>query len=201
MVHKSSNQHRLIQAVVFSALNALLLARHGDAVPKRDLLACVVGVIGCLLALNLKKEEFVLDRTWWFSTLFAMITMSEVFFTLILPWLHIFFGAPVSGFLLGPHLFVFQAQIALEGLFMGEGNSLLVYYFTVVANLWRGLALATWFSRTNVDERDDLPLILKLLPPIAICLWVCSNLFICFEWYPCIRIQRVEALSTNKKKE
>jgi hypothetical protein len=201
MVHKSSNQHRLIQAVVFSALNALLLARHGDAVPKRDLLACVVGVIGCLVALGLKKKGFVLERTWWFSTLFATLTISEVFFTLILPWLLIFFGASDNGYLLAPHLFVFQAQITLEGLFMGEGNSLLVYYFNVMANLWRGLALEMWFSRTNVDESDDLPLILKLLPRIAICLWVCSNIFIFFEWYPCIRIQRVEASSTNKKKE
>jgi hypothetical protein len=102
---------------------------------------------------------------------------------------------------LAPHLFVFQSQIALEGiLFMKDGNSLLIYYFTAIANLYRGFALATWALRTAAAEFDDsLPLALTLLPAIAIFLWVCSNLFILLGWYPCIHRLETSNSSEGKK--
>lgn len=188
---------RIVQVVLFTVLNVILLTLHGSAVPTRDLWVCVGGLIGCFLAVNLKREGFVLEKTKCFERLFAMVTFPEVLFTLVAPWVFILIDSG-NGFPLAPHLFVFQAQIALEGIFtMGEGNSLLAYYFTAIANLYRGLALAAWASRTSADDRD-IPLFLKVLPAIAICLWICSNLFILFAWYP--HIQSMESPTRKKKK-
>lgn len=132
--------------------------------------------------------------------MFGILTMSEVLMTIVAPWILILIDSE-NGYLLAPHLFVFQSQIALEGIFfIGEGNSLLIYIFTVIANLYRGLALATWASRTMAGERDgSLPLSVTLLPRIAICLWICSNLFILLEWYPCIR--PLETSTSHERKE
>jgi len=193
-MHTSLN-NRFAQVVIFTALNVLLLTLDADAVPKRDLWVCRAGLIGCLLAVKLKREGFVLEKTQRFTTLFAMVTFPEVFFTLVAPWVLISLNTE-NCYLLAPHLFVFQAQIALEGIFlMGQGNSLLAYYFTAIANLYRGVALAVWESRTNADERDSM--LLKLLPRIAMCLWICSNSFILFGWYP--HIKRMETSPMKKE--
>lgn len=187
---------RFLQFNLFSTLNLILMALVGSAIPLRDVVMFGVGLFACLLALKMKKVDFTLDKTKRFSMLFAMVTIPEVLLTLLVPWILIVLD-PTNGYLLGPHLFVFQCQIALEGIFraVGQGNSLLIYYFTVFANLYRSTALATWVSRTNAEERDDA--ILKLLPGIAIGIWCESSLFTLFEWYPCIH--RGESPAPNKE--
>ena len=197
-MNKSTN-HLLNQVVPFVVLNAVLLALHASSVPKRDQRICLFGLFCCLLAINTKHDKFGLERTKLFRTLFALVTIPEVLFTIVAPWVLILMEYK-NGYFLAPHLFVFQSQIALEGiLFMEEGNSLLVYYFTAIANLYRGLALATWARRTAAEEFDSLPLAVTLLPTIAIFLWICSNLFILFGWYPCIH--RLETLPSPERKE
>lgn len=200
--HKTKyNMHKwLKQFVSFALLNTILLAFHGSSVPKRDQQICLFGLVCCLLAINTKHDKFGLERTKLFRTWFALVTISEVLFTIVAPWVLILIDSN-NGYFLAPHLFVFQSQIALEGiLFMKDGNSLLIYYFTAIANLYRGLALATWALRSAAAEFDDsLPLALTLLPAIAIFLWVCSNLFILLGWYPCIHRLETSNSSEGKK--
>ena len=188
---------RLLQFNLFTALNVILLAFHGSAIPKRDVVMFGVGLVACLLAIKFKKDDFILEKTKRFRMMFGMLTIMEVLVTLLVPWTLILLR-PDDGYLLAPHLFVFQCQIALEGIFRaGQGDSLLVYYFTVIANLYRSSALVTWVSRTNADERDDA--VLKLLPGLAIGLWICSGVFILFEWYP--YIHRIDSPASNNKME
>lgn len=198
---KYSSNRFVTQTLVFSALNVFLCSRHGDAVPTSYLLVCAAGLIGCLVAVKLNQIKFALEKTKRFRILFSMLTLSEVFFTILVPWLFILVDSNNNGYLVAPHLFALQAQIALEGIFIRtEGHSMLVYYFSILANLFRGLALLTWTTRTKaVDEVVGLGWSIKMLPRIAACLWIFSNLFIVFEWYPCI--QRMEMTSPSKMKE
>jgi hypothetical protein len=199
----TSSKH-FIGLTLFTALNVLLVTRHGNAVPKRDILIVAIGLAGLLIAARFKQEGIMLEKTKRWRILFAVLSSLEVTFTILLPWWLVFRDSR-NGYLMAPHLFVFQAQIALEGItFMAGHNHQLMFWYTVIANTYRALALATWVSRTLGDEMysvRDRPLLVTLLPGIAVCLWIFSNLFVWFEWYPLLRSDETMAATTSKKKE
>lgn len=64
----------------------------------------------------------------------------------------------------------------------------LLFRFTVAANSYRGLAIVTWISRRFL-EKDDPPsaILPTILPALAATLWICSNSFIAFVWYPLLK--------------
>jgi len=93
-----------------------------------------------------------------------------------------------NGHLLAAHLFVFQTQIGIECIIQlaGERRKWIMFPFTVFANLYRGVTIATWIMRVVVEEvlepRD------VVLPIIALCLWLYSSfIFIPHEWYPLLK--------------
>lgn len=190
--------------VLFQALNALLLVWHGSAVPRRDLLASMIGFLGLMAAVLVlpTPEKVKLDRTKRFRTLFQMISLCEVLGTVVAPWYFIAreakndssSNAGAAGYLLAPHLFVFQEQIALDCIILMQSTQrpLLMFRYTCIANAYRGLAIATWVGRTlqytdgmTTTSPDSLPLL--ILPAIATLLWFCSNAFVIFLWYPCLK--------------
>ena len=124
------------------------------------------------------------------SILTALYTM-EIMFTVILPWLIILEGifnrrlTTKNGHLLASHLFIFQAQIACECIIelAGDKRRWLVFPFTCLANLYRGVTIATWISRVLeqpiIEGRD------VIVPLLASALWIYSSfIFIPREWYP-----------------
>lgn len=197
--------NHFIGLVLFTALNVLLLSLHRNAVPKRDIFMCGLGLVGVLIATRSKQERVVLDRTKRYHILFTVLSSLEVTFTIILPWWLIYRDYH-NGYLMAPHLFVFQAQISLESvIFMaGYNPHQLLFRYTVIANTYRALPLGTWVSRTLFDDMHnvrDHPLLVTLLPGIAVCLWIISNLFLWFEWYPLLRYEGTMAATTSSKKE
>ena len=74
--------------------------------------------------------------------------------------------------------------------------------YTILANAYRAVALLTWLSRVVKDNRVGYYVrLFKLLPVIAICLWICSTSFIFYEWYPLLKHQGKTTKSTTKKKK
>jgi hypothetical protein len=194
-----------IGLVLFTTLNVLLLSLHRNAVPKRDIFMCALGLVGLLIATRFKHERVVLDRTKRYRILFTVLSSLEVIFTILLPWWLIYRDF-LNGYLMAPHLFVFQAQIALESIIFMAGYNphQLMFGYTVIANIYRALALTTWVSRTLADDMynvRDHRLLITLLPGIAVCLWIFSNLFIWFEWYPLLRSEGTMAETISSKKE
>lgn len=206
-INLSTMRPPLKSLVLSTALNVLLLSRHRNAVPKRDIFMCALGLVGVLIATRSKRDRSVLDRTRRFRILFNVLSSLEVNFTILLPWWLIYCDS-LNGYLMAPHLFVFQAQIALESIIVISENysPLLNFEYTVIANIYRALALTTWVSRTLADDtsydvRDDHRHLITMLPGIAVCLWIFSNLFIWFEWYPLLRSEGTMAGTIPSKKE
>jgi hypothetical protein len=193
-----------IAFTLFTALNLLLVTRHRNAVPKRDILVVGIGLAGLLVAAQFKQVGVGLEGTRRWRVLYLVLHSLELTFKVLLPWWLVFHDSH-NGYLMAPHLFVFQAQIALEGLlFMAGPDYQLCFWYTVIANTYRASALMTWVTRTLGDDVysvKDRPLLATLLPGIAVCLWIFENLYFWFEWYPLLRSDETMAATTLKKNE
>jgi hypothetical protein len=189
---------------VFSLLNLLLLGVSRVAIPKRDIAACMLGLTALLTLPRMIPHDshatLVPSRT--FHNRFVVLSACEVLLLIVIPWILIFVEAlggrnttdekaNSAQYLLAPHLFVFQSQIALEGLAMNDGAWVLFMY-TCVANTYRYLALATGLERAGImGDVYNLPGVIRgAMPPIhlllvlSLVLWVASNAFILLTWYP-----------------
>ena len=132
--------------------------------------------------------------------------MFEVAFLLLTPWIILVSSSLPSSsngwsvdertienlaYVLVPHLFIFQSQIALESMIKERRG--MVFWYTVIANSYRGaFGIATWMSRYQ-EKRDEfstgptwLVLVLDTISSLAIVLWCMSMVFIAFIWYPCL---------------
>ncbi|KAG7340363.1 hypothetical protein IV203_023906 [Nitzschia inconspicua] len=178
----------------FSMLNLSLLYLCGGAkcVPRHDVIVSCLG-LAMLLVWRPSRGPLLALTSDHFHLLFAMLSSLEVLFTLVLPWCLILWSHTSNdiaawNYLLAPHLFVFQSQIALEGLVMSSENARFMFWYTVIANTYRATALATWVQRTimalDKDEIDSAISVLTFLPGTAVLLWLCSNIFIVCVWYP-----------------
>ena len=129
-----------------------------------------------------------------FRKIFTTLSSFEVVFTIILPWLIILEGIlnqheDKNGHLLAAHLFIFQTQVGLECIIQlaGERRKWIMFPFTVFANLYRGVTIATWIMRVMAEEEVLEPRDI-VLPIVALCLWLYSTLiFIPHEWYPLLK--------------
>ena len=178
----------------FAILNVLVLALFSDAIPRRDIVAGVVGFVGVLLAPRCIHDERDITRTKAFTRSFLILSTFEVLVTLLAPWLLILRSLRsretalinTTGYLLAPHLFVFQTQIVLETFLYH--SPILAFWYTCVANAFRVLALYTWVIRA-LETWDDITTgianhLIHVLPGFACLLWICSCYFITFIWYP-----------------
>jgi hypothetical protein len=129
-----------------------------------------------------------------FRSIFAALSTMELVFTVLIPWLIILEGifngslTRKNGHLLAAHLFIFQAQIAGECIILlaGDKRAWLVFPFTCLANLYRGMTIATWIQR--VMEQSTLGGRDVVIPLLATALWIYSTfIFIPREWYPLLK--------------
>jgi hypothetical protein len=166
----------------------------GGEVPHRDYVMCRAGLLLIMLLSLLESGESPANmnmNTQRFRKIFNTLSILEVIFTIIMPWMVILEGIlnkndrSRNGHLLASHLFIFQAQIAGECLIMmyGERRKWMMFPFTCAANTYRGVALGTWILRVmNADVSVPRDVI---LPVIATGLWIYSTfVFIPKEWYP-----------------
>jgi len=68
---------------------------------------------------------------------------------------------------------------------------MLLFRFTCLANTYRVFSILTGIWRT-MEAKDDISVILRTVPAIAMLLWICSNAFIVFVWYPCLKSTETE---------
>jgi len=202
---------------VFSSLNYVLIQEHWQVIPRWDVVASAAGLF-LVVAFILKgklfpKERPELVKTKRFQKAFFSLTILEVLFQLILPWLLLSYNLTIEkittdyvkpplaigakeqmfAYMLAPHLFVFQMQIILEMLIFLSGQKHLLFPYTCFANAYRVVPLITWSLRAyNVaPQLGHLGLFQKylsiFLPLMANTLWIVSSLvFIPFEWMPLI---------------
>ena len=171
-----------------------LTANSTIEVPHRDVAACRIGII-LVLVLALFESEQTRPRiiSSRFRSIFAALSTMEIMFTVFLPWLIILEGSfnrhltTKNGHLLASHLFIFQAQIACECIIelAGDKRRWLMFPFTCLANLYRGVTIATWIYRVLeqpiIESRD------VIVPLLASALWMYSSfIFIPREWYPAL---------------
>ena len=181
--------------VIFSVLETLLWYLCADFIPRRDIGAGLLAITVLLVL----PSNMVLGKTLHaderFHKLFVILSTIEVVVTLVTPWHFIRESYHDDDhsirYQLAPHLFVFQAQIALETLVVSQKDSTLVlFWYTVVANTYRATALVTWVQRvffeTKSDQSIDYLYIPAILPILTVLIWCCSNYFIIFVWYPCL---------------
>lgn len=168
---------------------------ENNTVPHRDYVACRIGVCSILmLSLFESKESRPKLNSKRFRSIFSTLSILEIVFTVLIPWLIILesiFNRSLTsknGHLLAAHLFIFQSQIAVECIIelAGDKRTWLVFPFTCVANLYRGVTIATWIRRAleqpAVGVRD------VICPVIAAALWIYSSfIFIPREWWPLIK--------------
>jgi hypothetical protein len=183
--------------LIFNALNLLLVAVcPKNAIPQRDVLVAVAAaaVLITIVLRNKYRYDVKLKETARFVTLLKILSSCEVLGTIVLPWV-VLIRERLDGngdkrvfYMLAPHLFVFQAQIALESIIMlmKRERADLLFWYTVVANCYRGLAIAQWIRQMLLfDQSDQISsFMLKVLPSIAMILYIFSNSFIGFVWYP-----------------
>jgi hypothetical protein len=174
--------------VLFSVLNSLLWNVCADSIPKQDIVACLLGFTILLNFPSSFRNGPKLEATKQFHHFFAVLSSFEILVTLIVPWILIWrstHDTEMIHYILAPHLFVFQAQIALESLVMT--NAALMFWYTVIANSYRVTALLTWIQRSRDvagSQFADMSIPMTILPILALLLWFCSNYFIVFVWYP-----------------
>lgn len=192
---------------IFTTLNALLIHLHPDAIPRRDILASLLGCAGLVGAIVTLKENTKIHRTKRFLNQFLILSGCEVVVNILLPWLLLAKAsiggdknASEIGFVLAPHLFVFQSQIAIESIILAQGENkrpLLMFQYTCIANLYRGVAVATMIHRTMtlmtaIKGGDSAEwewfdsIMLVVLPVLTTLLWLRSDAFIIYDWYPCL---------------
>jgi len=197
------NMNRRLSAVflISNLLNILLFAIFPKAIHRHDIALSLIGsvFVFAIVAYKLKRlrqqQDVHLNRSEKFLKLSQMFEFSLVIATLVLPWWAIIRESllgergNVVYYMLSPHLFLFQAQIALECiiLMLPEGvRDGLLFRYTVAANCYRGIAIYRWTAKRFwlfLDEADA-DILLTILPCLAVGLWVCSNLFSALIWYP-----------------
>lgn len=184
--------------LTFNFLNLLLVKVCPNTIPPRDIAVAVVAaaVLIAIVFRNVYRHDVKLQQTARFVTLLKILSSCEVVGTIVLPWIAIIRellrgdgNVEVYG-MLAPHLFVFQAQIALESILMlmKRERADLLFRYTVAANCYRGLAIAQWIMQMfSLSKKEKISFLLKLLPSVALGLYVFSNLFIAFVWYPLVK--------------
>ena len=205
--YKPAEQRRaLVTFTLFSALDCILLLHHRKELPTRDIVAVKIAalllfVIPFLISYTpsaWRTQTIVVEKTPRFRAIFSRLSLAEIFFTVIIPWVQLLLHVRVAGTtsLALPHLFVFQAQIALESLILAEGNEskFALFPFTVVANVYRFAPIAIWWMNSlhtcsNSEPTTSTFRLLVccelMLPSIALLLWSYSTLvFIPLEWHP-----------------
>lgn len=134
---------------IFCILNGLLLFWHWEAIPSWDKIFVVVSAFVLQHVVQTKKKQHSrLNKSNLFRYTFAVLSLLEVVVTVIIPWVLLVqeqvsgdrnnntsdgqasTKTMVAGYLLAPHLFVFQAQIALESLVenSADKNGDMFYY-------------------------------------------------------------------------
>jgi hypothetical protein len=190
--------HDILVALCTSAKHETYRHYHNLAIlfrgeiPHRDyVIGCLAPILIMLLASFESRELPMNVRTKRFRNIFNTLSALEVVFTILIPWLVILEGllnkneTMRNGHLLAPHLFIFQTQIAGECMIMlyGERRKWLLFPFTCIANVYRGVTIGTWVLRVlNEDAIGSREII---LPMITTGLWIYSSfVFIPKEWYP-----------------
>lgn len=190
---------------VSGVLTALLLTGYRQAIPQHEIWASRLGFVGVLMASALhsrrrdnqtEEVQWKLKKTRLFNLLFLCLSGTEVVCTIVIPWLLLLTRRDAgSSEPLVPHLFIFQCQILLEGiLFLTAPTThcpMLVLHYTVIANLYRSVTLWTWLVRASKSSARFH----FLMPYIAFAIWIASNLFVYFVWYPLI--QRTTTKKSN----
>ena len=202
--HKPAEQRRgLVTLLLFGSLECILLLYHRKELPTRDIAAVKVASLILLIlpfliasiptTWHTQVLVVQVEKTPRFRAIFSRLSLAEIFFTVIIPWIQILLVAGNASMAL-PHLFVFQAQIALESLILAEGNNckFALFPFTAVANIYRFVPIASWLMNSQhiCSNNESTTGVLKfcrelILPSIALLLWSYSTLiFIPLEWYP-----------------
>ena len=192
----------------FLASEATLLKLCSPYIPDRDFIACELCSVYLLSILKNKQPQKYANINYPkdFSFHAAVLSLAEVIFTIILPWLMIIKehkpqGINEAGYLLGSHLFIFQAQIIFELfiLMSGKQNRWIVFPYTCAANAYRLIPIITSTVHGMGMLQDGPPLELTewidifLLPCFTVTLWLYSSFhFIPKVWYPLIHPQQQE---------
>lgn len=196
-------------SIIFATLNAVLCVWHPNVIPMRDVASSFVGMLLLLLLGAPRKprqEQVGLKTTWLMTITTAGLMMFEVSFLLLTPWIILVSSSLPSSsngwsvdertienlaYVLVPHLFIFQSQIALESMIKERRG--MVFWYTVLANSYRGaFGIATWIKRYQIKrdefstEPSQLVLLLDTVSALAIALWCTSMVFIALIWYPCL---------------
>jgi hypothetical protein len=204
-------------SIIFSILNVVLWTWRQDAIPSRDVACSLVGLL-LLFKLgastpNRSQHQVALTTTRLMSVATPVLMLFEVFFLLATPWLVLVLSSTRLGdddartvenlaYVLAPHLFIFQSQIALESMIKERRG--MVFWYTAIANSYRGaFGTVIWISR-YLERRDAfsagparLALLFDILSTLAVILWCASTVFIAFIWYPCLSSK---TLSKSEKK-
>ena len=203
---KANIRHGALIAII-GLLTVELLRAKLDDIPDRDLYASLVGLVGVAAAIlttkSLSFPRHNFQRTPRFVKSFRMLTLAEVFFTLVVPWAvlsrnwqrpttllqfpllmrpEIDVDTPTVEHLLVPHLFIFQVQILLEAIISLSSESSLLFPYTCVANAYRAVPLAVWVLQTKalvVSQSEELgtleSIFAILLPAVTVLLWTFSS--------------------------
>ena len=209
--------------ILFSLLDLLLWGLCHESIPKHYVhisLICLLGVLTIPRTIpHISHAALTPSKT--FSKQFLILSAFDFFFLVVVPWIFIVLELLHGGKntnesqsaaqqLLGPHLFLFQAQIALESLVMNQG-AWTVFGYTCMTNTYRVVAIVEGLKRALVLQEDadattmrstllswvanpiqmtigrqDISYVTQLLLLLAtmIVLWIASSVFIVWTWYP-----------------
>lgn len=191
-------------ALLDSALYAIV--RPGD-IPNRDLVACLLLALFVAIATKMKdhNNSCSSEKSRRFTISFQLLSSLEVIATIILPWVlvvrdYYFEGGGMSAILVS-HLFLFQAQIALEGpLMAAQENSGLLFTYTCLANGYRIVPLLSGIKQSRNLMENPNGSIAGICQIIAVILWVVSSfIFIPFIWYP--ELDKTEKIAGKSKEK
>ncbi|KAI2493552.1 hypothetical protein MHU86_20981 [Fragilaria crotonensis] len=194
-------------SIVFATLNAVLCVWHPDVIPFRDVaFSFLVMLLLLLLGAHRKprQEQVGLKTTRLMAVTTAGLMTCEVSFLLLTPWIILVSSSLSStgwgvdkrtienlAYVLVPHLFIFQSQIALESMIKERHG--MGFWYTVLANSYRGaFGIVTWIKRYQIKrdefstEPPQMVLLLDTVSTLAIVLWCTSMVFIALIWYPCL---------------
>lgn len=173
-----------VALAIFGSLEALLLLSFSTR--SQDLrllgtgmllvLAVVVGPIPVWL------EQVTTRRTPAFNRAFRLLSLCEVIFTLVLPWILLLRRKSFHQHedILVPHMLIFQGQIFSELVLFLTRRRQWLFLFTCGANICRLGSILFWIQQATqpVDQ---------ILSLVAILLWLYGSLvFIPFVWFPCL---------------
>lgn len=189
---------------VFVALEATLVTKCSDMIPKRDFVACLIAMFTLILVFMVQGRDMVPQPMWpkKFVRKFMFLEQCQLVFTVVAPWVVMYFYSdghfprqelPVEAKdLLASHLFVIQAQIILECIISTTGHYSVTFPYTIVANIYRAVPLVVWWTKNNLALPSRNPggltvgwIVLVTLPHVAVILWLYfCMVFIPLEWYP-----------------